>query len=67
LSPGGLREASDLVIFQAAGEAGAVVMTKIRDFIRLLDQQGPPPQVIWLRLGHCSNAALPGPYVLFAL
>ena len=31
---------------------------KDRDFIHLLDEQGPPPQVIWLRLGNCSNAAL---------
>jgi predicted nuclease of predicted toxin-antitoxin system len=46
------------VIFKAAAEAGAVVMTKDRDFIRLLDEQGPPPQVIWLRLGNYSNAAL---------
>ena len=23
-----------------------------------LDAQGPPPQVIWLRLGNSSNAAL---------
>ena len=23
-----------------------------------LDQQGPPAQVLWLRLGNCSNAAL---------
>jgi predicted nuclease of predicted toxin-antitoxin system len=54
----GLRDASDPVVFQAAGVAGAVVMTKDRDFIRLLDEQGPPPQVIWLRLGNCGNAAL---------
>ena len=33
-------------------------MTKDRDFIRLLDEQGPPPQVIWLRLGNSSSAAL---------
>lgn len=33
-------------------------MTKARDFIRLLDEQGPPPMVIWLRLGNSSNAAL---------
>ena len=52
----GLRDASDPVIFQASRKAGAVVMTKDRDFIRLLDEQGPPPQVIWLRLGNCSNA-----------
>ena len=50
----GLREASDPAIFQAAREA----MTKDRDFIGLLDEQGPPPQVLWLRLGNCSNAAL---------
>jgi len=54
----GLRDASDPVIFQAARSASAVVMTKDRDFIRLLEEQGPPPQVIWLRLGNCSNAAL---------
>ena len=54
----GLREASDPAIFQAAREAGVVVMTKDCDFIRLLDEQGPPPQVLWLRLGNCSNAAL---------
>ena len=54
----GLRDASDPDIFCAAREAGVVVMTKDRDFIRLLEEQGPPPQVIWLRLGNCSNAAL---------
>lgn len=53
-----LRDARDPVIFQAARDAGVVVMTKDRDFIRLLEEQGPPPQVIWLRLGSCSNAAL---------
>jgi predicted nuclease of predicted toxin-antitoxin system len=54
----GLRDASDPEIFRRARAAGAVVMTKDRDFIRLLDEQGPPPQVIWLRLGNSSNAAL---------
>jgi hypothetical protein len=39
----GLRDASDPVIFQAARAAGAVVITKDRDFIRLLEEQGPPP------------------------
>ena len=54
----GLRDASDPEIFRRARAANAVVMTKDRDFIRLLDEQGPPPQVIWLRLGNSSNAAL---------
>jgi predicted nuclease of predicted toxin-antitoxin system len=33
-------------------------MTKDQDFIRLLEVQGPPPQVIWLRLGNTSTGAL---------
>jgi len=53
-----MRDASDPEIFRAARDAGVVVMTKDRDFMRLLDEQGPPPQVIWLRVGTCRNAAL---------
>ncbi|MCP9803475.1 DUF5615 family PIN-like protein [Cyanobium sp. T1G-Tous] len=45
-------------MFQAARQSTAVVMTKDRDFIHLLDAQGPPPHVIWLRMGNCSNAEL---------
>jgi predicted nuclease of predicted toxin-antitoxin system len=52
----GYRDATDLVIFQAARQAGAVVMTKDNDFLRLLDQYGPPPQVLWITLGNTSNA-----------
>jgi predicted nuclease of predicted toxin-antitoxin system len=54
----GLRDASDLDIFFKARLAGAMVMTKDRDFIQLLSTEGPPPKVIWLRLGNSSNAAL---------
>ncbi|MFM7646961.1 MAG: DUF5615 family PIN-like protein, partial [Cyanobium sp.] len=39
----GLRCASDPEIFRRARAAAVVVMTKDRDFIRLLDEQGPPP------------------------
>lgn len=56
----GLRDATDPEIFLAARGGDVVVMTKDRDFIRLLDEQGPPPRVIWLRVGNCSNAALQG-------
>ena len=56
----GLREAEDPVIFAAARAwgPGAVVVTKDSDFLRLLERQGPPPQVVWLRCGNTSNAAL---------
>jgi len=54
----GMRDASDPEIFDQARAAVAVVMTKDQDFIRLLEVQGPPPQVIWLRLGNTSTGAL---------
>jgi len=54
----GLREAEDRVIFLAARSASVVVMTKDSDFVRLLEELGPPPQVIWLTCGNTSNARL---------
>ncbi len=38
----GLRDAKDTEIFQAARQAGAVVMTKDSDFAMLLERFGPP-------------------------
>jgi len=54
----GLRDARDREIFLAAREAGAVVLTKDSDFVLLLEQLGPPPQVLWLTVGNTSNAHL---------
>jgi predicted nuclease of predicted toxin-antitoxin system len=54
----GLRDAEDEKIFLAAREARAVVLTKDRDFVSLLERLGPPPQVLWLTIGNTSNAHL---------
>ena len=54
----GYRDAADKVIFEAAREASAVVITKDMDFVTMLEQYGPPPQVIWLTLGNTTNAHL---------
>ena len=54
----GLRDAEDEEIFNAAKKANAVVMTKDSDFVELVNQYGPPPQVIWLTCGNTSNARL---------
>lgn len=56
----GLRDAEDPVIFEAARRAGAVVLTKDQDFVHLLRQHGPPPQVLWVTIGNTSNAYLKG-------
>lgn len=43
----GFLGADDSAIFAAARAGGAAVMvTKDDDFVRLLDQHGPPPQVV---------------------
>lgn len=54
----GLRDASDGQIFRAGREARAVVMTKDADFVRLVEQHGPPPQVLWVTVGNTSNARM---------
>jgi len=54
----GFRDASDHAIFVAARKAGAVVLTKDRDFVNLLEHLGPPPQVLWLTCGNTSNIRL---------
>jgi predicted nuclease of predicted toxin-antitoxin system len=51
----GLRDAEDEVIFQKAREANVVVMTKDADFLELQFRFGPPPQIIFVRLGNTSN------------
>jgi len=54
----GLRDAPDRPIFEAAREAEAVVVTKDFDFVRLVDEVGTPPQVLWLTCGNTSNQHL---------
>src|SRR4051812_8036811 len=54
----GLRDASDLQIFEAAKRSEVVLITKDSDFSNLIARFGPPPQVIWLRCGNTSNEML---------
>jgi predicted nuclease of predicted toxin-antitoxin system len=51
----GLLGASDLAIWQQARENDLTVVTKDEDFHRMSVLLGPPPKVIWLRLGNCST------------
>ena len=54
----GLQHASDERIFTAARETEAVVITKDRDFVQLLERLGPPPKLIWVTCGNTSNAQM---------
>ena len=53
-----LRDATDRQIFLAGKQESVVIMSKDADFVRLLDELGPPPQIIWLTCGNTSNAHL---------
>lgn len=53
-----LARAKDRAVFDAARQAGAIILTKDADFVALLERLGPPPQVIWLTCGNTSNANL---------
>ncbi len=49
----GLRDASDIELFKAAGRfTNTVIVSKDSDFAELVTQRGKPPQILWLRFGN---------------
>jgi len=52
----GLSGADDRVVWAYAREHGFVLVSKDDDFLDLSAHFGPPPVVIRLVLGNCSNA-----------
>src|SRR4051812_8583658 len=53
-----LQSAPDRVLYFAARQDGAIIMTKDSDFVRLHEQYGPPPSIIWLTVGNARKEAL---------
>lgn len=49
----GLSGANDQAIWEHAATEGFVLVTKDDDFQRLSVLFGPPPKVVWIRLGNC--------------
>ncbi len=43
-------------MFDHAAENGLVIVSKDEDFHQLAFLYGPPPKVVWVRLGNCSTA-----------
>jgi predicted nuclease of predicted toxin-antitoxin system len=50
-----LAGAPDSAIWHYARQHGLVIVSKDEDFHRLSILYGPPPKVIWIRLGNCST------------
>jgi predicted nuclease of predicted toxin-antitoxin system len=57
-SPASKDLPEDRQLFDAAKAADAVLITKDRDFVNLVERYGSPPHVIWLTCGNCSNTEL---------
>jgi predicted nuclease of predicted toxin-antitoxin system len=53
-----LREADDDVIWERAKRDGYIVVSKDEDFAQRAWRLGPPPRVLWLRIGNATNRAL---------
>jgi predicted nuclease of predicted toxin-antitoxin system len=54
----GLLFASDAEIFTAARREKAIVMSKDIDFVKMIEDKGIPPHLIWLTCGNISNSSL---------
>jgi predicted nuclease of predicted toxin-antitoxin system len=50
-----LLGASDLALWEHAQQQDLVIVTKDEDFHRFSTLYGPPPQIIWIRIGNCST------------
>jgi predicted nuclease of predicted toxin-antitoxin system len=48
----GLAAADDRAVWAFAAACGLAVVSKDADFVRLSAALGPPPKVVWLRVGN---------------
>ncbi len=53
-----LDTATDREIWDYAGEHDYVIASKDSDFRQLAFLHGPPPKVVWLRVGNASTATI---------
>ena len=51
-----LLEADDIDVWRHAQTAGFALLSKDDDLRLLVERHGPPPKLVWLRLGNCSTA-----------
>jgi len=54
----GLRDATDHEIFEQARQQDVIIMSKDNNFIKLIEENGPPPKLIWVTCGNTSNTRM---------
>jgi predicted nuclease of predicted toxin-antitoxin system len=52
------KDAPDAELWAFARSTGHVIVTKDEDFAYRIQSGADGPQIVWVRLGNCSNAAL---------
>lgn len=50
-----IERSTDRQLFDFAGKNNFTIVTKDKDFYHLLNTLGPPPKIVWLSIGNCSN------------
>ena len=56
----GLETLSDREVWEYAREHGYLIVSRDSDFRQLAFLYGPPPKVVWLRVGNASTSAVLG-------
>lgn len=51
----GLATADDRAVWTHAATRGLAIVSKDADFAQLSAGLGPPPKVVWLRIGNCPT------------
>lgn len=51
----GLARSDDREVWEYARKNGLAIVSKDEDFHQLSFLHGPPPKVIWLKLGNCTT------------
>ena len=54
----GLDRATDREVWEFARAGGYVIVSKDSDFRQLAFLFGPPPKVVWLRVGNASTSVI---------
>jgi predicted nuclease of predicted toxin-antitoxin system len=54
----GLARGADPVVWAHAAAEGFIIASKDVDFQQRALLRGPPPKVIWIRLGNCLTASV---------
>jgi len=54
----GMERASDADLWEFALEHGFTIVSKDSDFHQRSFLHGPPPKVVWIRLGNCTTSEI---------